>query len=236
MKMETGITHVVKPGKPDQLDIGAYTGRTSSGDVENAAEIWKTKLLDMIIPLCAYRVEKIQSIKDEVITLDSGLELSGSRMARELRDCDMAILFVATIGSGVDEEVNGLTAAGELVDAYILDSLASVAADAILRSFAVEMEAHLKEEGRSMTRWFSPGSCEIPLEGQEKIFSAVDASHIGVSLTESFLMVPRKSVSGICGLLPYDSGISVTSINECEQCGKKDCFVRNHRKGEAASN
>lgn len=234
--METGITHVVKPGKPEQLDIGAYTGGTKNSDVDDATEIWKTKLLDMISPVCAYHVEKIKSIKDEVITLDSGLELRGARMARELKDCDMAILFVATIGSGPDEEVNTLTAAGELVDAYILDSLASVAADAILRSFAVEMEAHLKEEGRSMTRWFSPGSCEIPLEGQEKIFSAVDASLIGVSLTESFLMVPRKSVSGICGLLPYDSGISVATMNACELCGKKDCFVRNHRKNEAASN
>lgn len=229
MNFETGKTHAVSLSKPDALDISAYMGG-AAGEIGKMAEEMKARLLELIAPRCAYRVEKILSIKDCVVALENGTEITSAQAARELGDCDMAILFVATIGEKPDEEVQKLLGSGATLDAYVLDSVASVAADATLRSFAIQMEAELKKEGRSLTRWLSPGSCDIPLEDQKIIFDAVDASLIEVALTESFLMVPRKSVSGICGLLPHDCGKSVADSNPCELCNKKDCFVRRKKE------
>ena len=71
---------------------------------------------------------------------------------------------------------------------------------------------------------FSPGYGDLPLETQKTLLSVLDAGRkAGVSLTESFLMLPQKSVSAIVGL--GKTGCEARQ-GDCSLCEKRDCEFR----------
>ena len=75
---------------------------------------------------------------------------------------------------------------------------------------------------------FSPGYGDFPLEAQKDIFRTLDCSRkIGLTLNESLLMSPSKSVTAIVGLSPC---AGPEPKNRCSQCGKTDCMYRRTTK------
>ena len=57
------------------------------------------------------------------------------------------------------------------------------------------------KEGETLVSRYSPGYGDWPLEAQRRLFELLDAPRkAGVSLTDSLLMVPSKSVSAIIGV------------------------------------
>jgi cobalamin-dependent methionine synthase I len=87
------------------------------------------------------------------------------------------------------------------------------------------MENLFRNQGKGVTLRFSPGYCDWPISEQKKVFELVQADMIGVSLNESFLMNPRKSVSGLFGITEEPSQ-TVSGYNPCVHCNKRDCFSR----------
>ena len=56
-------------------------------------------------------------------------------------------------------------------------------------------------EGETLVPRYSPGFGDFPLSAQREILSVLDAARaIGVSLTDTLLMVPSKSVSAVIGV------------------------------------
>lgn len=95
--------------------------------------------------------------------------------------------------------------------------------EAVLRSAIKYFENHLKEHfNPGPTAKMNPGSLEDwPINEQKKLFALLGDPReaIGVELTESFLMVPLKSVSGI--LFP-----TKVKYENCQLCPRKDCPER----------
>jgi len=79
-------------------------------------------------------------------------------------------------------------------------------------------------QGFTISRRFSPGYCDWDVEQQRILFEAVDGEKAGVELTETCLMLPRKSISGIIGISLADRGIE--NYNPCPTCDKTDCIGR----------
>ncbi len=83
----------------------------------------------------------------------------------------------------------------EMLRALILDSLGSEAAE----EMAIQSDRILTEKAREMNLWpskrFSPGYGKWDIQEQRYVFSVLPAESIGVRLTESCMMIPRKSVS-----------------------------------------
>jgi hypothetical protein len=104
-------------------------------------------------------------------------------------------LAVVTIGERLEEEVARLTAADQITLALILDALGSGwvegAVEAIDEVFGLEAAAL----GCRKDRRRSPGYHKWPLESQGVLLKKLEAERIGVRLTESNMMIPRKSVS-----------------------------------------
>jgi len=81
-----------------------------------------------------------------------------------------------------------------------VDEQEAVAAGLTRPQFAAKQaEAWLKKEGPALGLWpgkrFAPGYKGWDVSGQKLIFSVLPAAEIGVRLTESFMMIPRKSYS-----------------------------------------
>jgi len=117
-------------------------------------------------------------------------------LARNLTGCDRVIIFAATLGVGVDRLIarNGRISAAEGV---MTDALASAA----IEGFCDAVEA-FAAKGHPHRPRFSPGYGDLPLTFQRELLALADAPHrIGLTLTDSLMMAPTKSVTAMIGLL-----------------------------------
>ncbi len=123
--------------------------------------------------------------------------LDGSELPEHpiFRDAERAALCVCTIGPDLEEEAARLMSEGELLRGLVLDWLGSEAVADVSR----QADGWLAREGRAAGLWpsklFAPGDKGWEVTGQELVFASVPASTIGVGLSESFMMMPRKSFS-----------------------------------------
>ncbi len=104
-------------------------------------------------------------------------------------------LCVCTIGPGLEEACAAHFAAGEDLRGLALDALGSEAVGQVSR----QADRILAEKGRALELWpskkYAPGYRGWDVCEQAFLFSVVPASEIGVRLTDSYMMVPRKSYS-----------------------------------------
>lgn len=151
------------------------------------------------------------------------LQTESRSLERNLKDCERIILFAATLGSQVDVLLQRY---GKIrMSKAVVMQAASVA---MLESFCDEKNEELKriylEQGWYLRPRFSPGYGDFPLECQRQIVPALElGKRIGVTLTDSLLMAPSKSVTAVIGAsrLPRQC-----SVQGCEVCSKRDCEYR----------
>ena len=79
------------------------------------------------------------------------------------------------------------------------DGVASSAAIALGLEVETIAAATLAEEGLAPTKRHAPGYADWPLSDQGPLCGLIDAPRIGITLTEDFLMLPAKSISGVIG-------------------------------------
>ncbi len=127
--------------------------------------------------------------------------LRSESLATNLRRCQRAFLFVATLGPGPDRLVRRLEATGHIADAAWAQAAAGELEDAWCDDVVALLARDPAVAGCALRPRFSPGYGDVSLAVQRPFLAAVDASRrIGVSLTESLLMVPTKTVSAFVGV------------------------------------
>jgi hypothetical protein len=151
----------------------------------------------------------------------AGRDLPGSRMFEHL---ERMAFCVCTIGPALETEVTRLTGAGKLLRAVVLDAIGSVAAEATAQYVDERIGEEAAREGLKTSCRASPGYGDWDVREQASIFMLVPAERIGVRLSESFMMIPRKSVSFAVHVAAEPAVLR--SENSCENCGKRDCRYR----------
>lgn len=111
------------------------------------------------------------------------------------KDAEKVAICLCTIGPELEQEIKNLMEKNEMTRALILDALGSEAAEEV----AIQSDRILAEKAREMNLWpskrYSPGYGKWDIKEQRFIFGLLPAADIGVRLTESCMMVPRKSIS-----------------------------------------
>ena len=108
-------------------------------------------------------------------------------------------LVCTTIGAEFDT-LQRRTAATSPADAFVLQAIGAAAIEEWTDEAERDIRRELKE-GETLVSRYSPGYGDWPLEAQRRLFELLDAPRkVGVSLTDSLLMVPSKSVSAIIGV------------------------------------
>jgi hypothetical protein len=135
-------------------------------------------------------------------------------------------LFAVTLGDEISGRIDALFEAGELAEGYILDQVASFAADELAttagRRFRVRAQA---DDGVDVLP-YSPGYCGWHVSGQKGLFERLDPGEIGISLNQSHLMHPLKSVSGVLVLAPIEVHSFSPAFPCCATCTTLDCQER----------
>jgi hypothetical protein len=180
---------------------------------------------EIIRPKVIYTEKRIRRTHGGALILEKDVALRSGKLSKTIGRCDRATVFIATIGKEIDAFIQRLVTRQKLADAYVFDAIGSVAAEDTVEKFhrLFDRRSHPKKERTTLR--FSPGYCDWRVEEQKKIFELLDCSLIGVHLTPSFLMTPRKSVSGIFGIGDTEE-IDRQSINPCSLCGLSRCIAR----------
>jgi hypothetical protein len=137
-------------------------------------------------------------------------------------------LFVATLGEAVPARIRRLFDEGALAEAWMLDAVASAGADLLADRLAERFRKVLVSRGRDGVRVlpYSPGYCGWPTRGQRPLFDALRPEEIGVTLNDSCLMSPIKTVSGVLVAGPGEAHRFRPDFPFCDDCQTRECGRR----------
>lgn len=135
-----------------------------------------------------------------------GLIKSGSdTLKKAFSGCERALLFAATVGVGLDRLIARYGTLSP-AKALCLQAIGTERVEALCDLFCRETSEALASDGRLLRPRVSPGYGDLPLELQREIFALLDpARRIGVTLNDSLLMSPSKSVTALAGIAPKNT-------------------------------
>lgn len=136
------------------------------------------------------------SLKNDVCDFKD-FSVRSSDLAKNLRDCDKVFLFAATVGVGIDRLILKYSRLSP-VKAVMLDAIGTERIETLCDRFCDNIRGLHNVETQPR---FSPGYGDLPLETQIQIMSVLNPpKHIGVTLTDSLLLTPTKSVTAFIGI------------------------------------
>lgn len=147
---------------------------------------------------------------------------------------DNLALFALTMGSEVSEKIGELFKDNEFALGSMLDAVASLAADKAVEVYEEYFFDELSKRDITATDTrvlsYSPGYCGWHISGQKKLFQYLEPEKIGISLNDSFLMIPLKSVTGLLvagkrEIHIFDEGV----YDFCNSCKDRTCQERMRR-------
>lgn len=151
-----------------------------------------------------------------------------SIIAKRLASSSTIAVFVTTAGPLVEKWSRELMSKGDAVRGYIVDSAGSEVAEQAAEWLEAHVGTVVAPKNWNTTNRYSPGYCGWSVADQHKLFSLLPKDFCGIRLTESALMIPIKSVSGVIGLGPN----AKKEGYQCSVCDVEDCLRRREESEE----
>lgn len=203
--------------------IGYDNDGEPSARIESLVKEYADNICHLIEPSYSYVIRDIKSVRGSRVFIEGSVTFRSNVIARLLKQCQKVAVFVVTIGSRLGDVVRQLSKDGLIVQAAVLDTIGSDAAETLANVVQDIMGKQAEAEGLGISQRFSPGYCDWKVSQQKTVFRAMGGDTSGVRLTDGCLMVPQKSISGIIGIGPRSE---VESYNPCLTCKKRDCIGR----------
>ena len=199
--------------------------RVQPGDVQAEAAIDRVyeKLRKELQP--RYTVKEFGCKADgESVVLDNGTVFRSRALARYVGNATKLFLFGATLGSRVDITLRRLSLTS-VAEAGAGQAVAAALIETYCDDCCNELQKQLPSNKKLKWR-FSPGYGDWPLEEQKILFSVLDCAHtIGLTLTESCMMAPIKSVTAVIAV--EDVSINDLNLNNNLEDTKEKTFLKN---------
>jgi hypothetical protein len=148
-----------------------------------------------------------------------------SIVTRHMDKAGLIAVFACTAGAEISKLASEYNKKGHTVHAYIADSIGSIVVEHAMNKIQERLKLQMEEKGLKITNRYSPGYCGWELKEQSKLFGLLPENFCGISLSDSMLMKPIKSVSGIIGIgkdVVYDQ-------YTCNYCRDVNCLYRGKR-------
>lgn len=143
----------------------------------------------------------------------------------QLKGSEALCYFVATAGNAFEQYQQRLMQEGDMVRVYLANEIGSMIAERTADRMEDLLQEQLSPKGLSHTNRFSPGYCGWHVNEQPLLFALFPPEPCGIHLTDSCLMLPIKSVSGVIGI-----GHNVKRHDySCGICKLETCYKRRIR-------
>lgn len=182
-------------------------------------------------PRWIYQEFPVDSADDSGVRLADGPELLIREIPGRWGGISALGIALCTIGDGLEARIEALFAAREFPAAYMLDSLGSVAVEALGEAVHRRICEDRLAQGLKVTPRESPGYARWAIEEQPKVFALLSTGTIGVHLNPYCIMTPRKSVSFAVGI--GRDAIMGAGGSPCRSCDMRDCAYRRAPRRQA---
>ena len=197
-------------------------GQAAPESLRRETETLLAGLRKRVQPRYVYRLFPLRRENGAFYLQGAPVVLQGESVRLMLEDCDAAFLLLCTLGAAFENAFRAMEAR-DMAKAAILDACGSALTEAGCDEAERELSARCP--GRFLTDRFSPGYGDIPLSLQAEICGTLDASRrLGVCVTDSMTLNPRKSVTAIVGVANRPQKARVRG---CAYCNLKEtCALR----------
>ena len=156
------------------------------------------EVLNVLEYKVCYTVMPIEIDRNKICMSCGNIE--SRNLVFNLNGCEKTIIFAATIGVGIDRLIAKYSRISPS-KALCFQAIGAERVEALCDDFCGQMAKKIDAEHGKLKPRFSPGYGDLPLETQKMIFSLLDCpKRIGVTLGDSLLMSPSKSVTAFIGI------------------------------------
>lgn len=199
-----------------------YGNKEPDEAVNDMVEDCICQLKEAVVPKAVYQVFPLKHGDADWLDL-TAFCVQSKNLVRNLRGCGEVILFAATLGIQADQLIARLSKR-KMSQAVVMQAVAAAAIEAYCDSWQAQLKELFQKKGNYLRPRFSPGYGDFPLEFQVPFLQALECpKKIGLTVTDSLLLAPSKSVTAVMGISCQDEKCP---IQGCEACEKADCQFR----------
>ncbi|HZK00732.1 MAG TPA: methionine synthase [Tissierellaceae bacterium] len=181
----------------------------------------------LVNPKYTYKIFDIARSKDKLWLKDTNLILVGRHIRSHLEHSKSCILLAVSLGHEIDKTIRYYEKVS-MSKALILDACSSAAIEEVCDRVNDELEALVSKDKKTLTSRYSPGYGDLPIAMQNDFLEILETKKtIGLSVTSSSILIPRKSVTAILGIIDEKHKVDELS---CKGCNKYDNC--NFKKGD----
>ena len=152
-------------------------------------------------PRSVCRIFDVDQTKDGRIMIGN-MEIDSVSLSRNLKGCTKAVLFGATLGAGTDQLIRRASVS-DMAKAVIMQACAAAFLEEYCDEEQLRIGREMEDQGLYLRPRFSPGYGDFDIRYQEPLMRILDcAKSIGLTMTDSFMMTPTKSVTAVIGASP----------------------------------
>jgi len=183
------------------------------------------KQVHLLEPAVAYEIQSITEMSREQVSLEGNSVMHGSLLPSTFPEAKELAIAVGTIGPRLEKQVTEYFDRDEPLRGILLDGIGSAAVDSLTQEVCRLITAEAASRGYQASSPVNPGMPGLPITEQWRLLEMVPTREIGVSLTSSGEMVPRKSTSMVIGIGPKMK--TWTRAEVCAHCSlKNNCPYR----------
>jgi hypothetical protein len=187
---------------------------------ELLASIERKHLLETAV---AYEYYPVTGMNRDQISLEGGKAVHGPALPALFPEAKELMVLVGTIGPRLEKQASGFTKSGQALRGMLLDGIGSAAVDTLIPEAIKPIVAEVASRGYEISSPVNPGMPGFPMTEQRNLTEMCQAHEIGVSLTHSGILVPRKSVSMVVGIGPRMT--RWTQAEVCARCSLSETCV-----------
>lgn len=157
-----------------------------------------------------------------------GISVTSKDLAEHLNGCEFALLFAATLGSGVDTLIRRYSEV-RMSYAVMLQAAAAALIELYCDIANEELELSYALRGLYLKPRFSPGYGDFSIEHQSELTAHINAyKYAGIAVTGGGQMTPMKSVTAVIGITRTRQRGTTGSCasGKCANCPNMGCEFR----------
>ncbi|WP_432663633.1 vitamin B12 dependent-methionine synthase activation domain-containing protein [Wukongibacter baidiensis] len=191
--------------------------------LEEISEIARTNFV--------YNIYEIKREEGNIYFKNSKFKIEGKDIYKHLQNSEKCAIMAVTLGNEVDKRIRYYSKVN-LTKSVIFDACATAGIEALCDRVESEVKKIAINNGYNITSRYSPGYGDLSIEIQPKILNLLDAQkHIGLTVTDSYILIPRKSVTALIGI---GEEVKVVKLS-CKDCRLHDnCLFA--KEGDSCGN
>lgn len=218
--------------QPTEQDVFTFQGIPANKKPSTATTqlFRETKKIFAAYAQCTGIIADIPILAFEILYAGEGMNETATPLDAVFRKADNLALFAVTIGEAVSQKIDHFFKTHEYALAGMLDAFASAGAEKVADSVQDHYRKRLVHKkiatAHTVVLRYSPGYCGWHVSGQKKLFAYLKPKEIGITLLDSFLMKPLKSISGVFVAGAKDIHIFEDNFPFCSECQTHSCRSR----------